>query len=144
GRRLPLRGRLKERGAVLARARRQFETGLASRQGKAIGAALSLVDESGTRHGGLRWQSLGEELTLWLGRLWEADNPYERLAEFWNASPLSGAGLWLPAAVLHLRDPNRFPLWDEASRRGYAGLDDSHGLGGSLAERYRLHGEGVA
>ena len=39
--------------------------------------------------------------------------------------PLPGAGLWLPAAVLHLRDPQRFAPWGEAVRQGYATLDDA-------------------
>src|SRR5262249_12975488 len=66
------------------------------------------------------------------------------LEEFWRADPVPGAGLWLPAAVLHLRDPGRFTPWGEAVRQGYALLDDSAGPGEPAAVRYRLFNEGVA
>ena len=66
------------------------------------------------------------------------------LASFWEADPLRGGGLWLPAAVLHLRDPQTFNPWNDAVRQGYATLDDALDGAGSSAERYRLFNEGVA
>src|SRR5205823_8523189 len=63
---------------------------------------------------------------------------------FWDADPIPGAGLWLPAAVLHLRDPQAFAPWGDAVRRGYATLDDALDAAGPPAERYRLFNEGVA
>ena len=66
------------------------------------------------------------------------------LTDFWTADPLPGAALWLPAAVLHLRDPQHFAPWDEDIRAGYAALDDSAGGAEPAAERYRLFNEGVA
>jgi 5-methylcytosine-specific restriction protein B len=142
--RLPLRERLKERGADLARAQAELEAGLAQRDGKRIGTALAAADPVGAGRSPLDWGKHGEELTLWVGRLWEAADPYPILADFWDADPLPGAGLWLPAAVLHLRDPQTFSPWDEDSRRGFASLEDSAGEGGPAAERYRLFNEGVA
>ena len=75
-----------------------------------------------------------------MGRLWEADDPYHTLADFWAADPIPGAGLWLPAAVLHLRDPQRFAPWDEGVR---AATPRSTTAWAPLppAERYRLFNE---
>ncbi len=92
----------------------------------------------------LDWGEHAETLTLWVGRLWETDDPYRTLAAFWAAEPLPGAGLWLPAAVLHLRDPQNFAPWDEDLRATYAMLDDSAGGDEAPTERYRLFNEGVA
>ena len=140
-----MRDRLKERGEAIARARETLEAGLSQRDGVRIGAALADADPAGAGRGAvaLDWSAHGETLTLWAGRLWEADDPYPILASFWEADPLPGAGLWLPAAVLHLRDPQRFAPWGEAARRGYATLDDALDAAGSAAERYRLFNEGV-
>ena len=140
----PLRDRLKERGEVIARAQEMLEAGLSQRDGVRIGAVLADADPAGAARSVLDWPAQGETLTLWAGRLWEADDPYPILASFWEADPLPGAGLWLPAAVLHLRDPQRFAPWGEAARRGYATLDDALDAAGSAAERYRLFNEGVA
>jgi MoxR-like ATPase len=141
-RRLPLRERLKSRGQALAAAQELLESGLAARDGKRIGDALATADPTGAARAPLDWGAHGEMLTLWAGRLWEADDPYPLLSDFWEADPLPGAGLWLPAAVLHLRDPQRFLPWDDELRRGYALLDDSIAVG-PPSERYRLHNEGA-
>jgi hypothetical protein len=139
---VPLRDFLKERGPALADAQRQFESGLARQDAKAIFAALAAADPSGAGPAAFDPDVDGEALTLWAGRLWAADDPYPVLAELWQASPLPGAGLWLPAAALHLRDPQRYHPYNEDVRRGYATLDDS--AGGAAAERYRLFNEGVS
>jgi MoxR-like ATPase len=142
--RVPLRERLKERGEAIARAQQQLEAGLARRDGKEIGAALAVADPSGSGRSPLDWGMHGETLTLWVGRLWEAENPLPVLTAFWEADPIRGAGQWLPAAVLHLRDPQRFFPWNEEVRRGYATLDDAADGAASPAERYRLFNEGIA
>ena len=142
--RLPLRERLKDRGQTLARGQEQMETALANSDGKGIGDALAAANLEGCLRSPLDWGEHAETLTLWVGRLWESDDPYRTLAAFWNADPLPGAGLWLPAAVLHLRDPQNFAPWDEAIRAAYAALDDSAGGDHPAAERYRLFNEGVA
>jgi hypothetical protein len=108
-----------------------------------LGAALGLVDPNGCRSAQVDWEADAEALVRWTGRLWQADDPYERLAEFWQADPLPGAGLWLPVTVLHLRDPMQFHTWDDFSRRGHACLDDAADFAASLAERYRVFNEGV-
>src|SRR5262249_4212946 len=63
---------------------------------------------------------------------------------FWARAPVPGAGLWLPAAVLHLKDARRFLPWGEEVRQGYALLDDGADLGDAPAERYRLFNDGAA
>ena len=140
----PLRERLKDRGETVARAQEELEAGLAHRDGLRIGAALTDADPAGAGRSALAWSAHGEMLTLWVGRLLEADDPYPILAAFWEADPLPGAGLWLPTVVLHLRDPQRFAPWGDAVRQGYAALDDALDAAGSAAERYRLFNEGVA
>ncbi len=142
--RLSLRERLKDRGAALARGQEQMETALARCDGKLLGDALATADPHGCMRSPLDWGEQAETLTLWVGRLWETDDPYRTLADFWAADPIPGAGLWLPAAVLHLRDPQNFAPWDEAVRAGYAPLDDSLSIEEPPAERYRLFNEGVA
>ena len=140
----PLRDRLKGRGAAIAHAQEEMEAGLGQNDGARIGEALRDADPTGAGRSALDGAAHGEKLTLWAGRLWEADDPYPILEAFWQADPLPGAGLWLPAAVLHLRDPQRFAPWGEAVRRGYAALDDALDGAASAAERYRLFNEGVA
>jgi MoxR-like ATPase len=140
----PLRELLCDRGAVVAAAQEQLEEGLRRRDGKLIGEALAVADPVGAASTPLDWGAHGEELTLWVGRLWENDDPYPILKAFWESDPPAGAGLWLPAAALHLRDPQRFAPWSDEIRRGFACLDDSADLGDPLAERYRLFNQSVA
>jgi uncharacterized protein (DUF2461 family) len=142
--RLPLRERLKDRGQTLARGQEQIESALANSDGKRIGDALATADLEGCLLSPLDWGAHAETLTLWVGRLWETDDPYRTLAAFWAADPLPGAGLWLPAAVLHLRDPQNFAPWSEDARAAYAVLDDSAGGDDPPAERYYLFNEGIA
>ncbi len=139
----PLRQRLKERGEAIAQAQERMEAALAQCDGPGIRAALTAADPSAGRSS-LNWRAHAETLTLWVGRLWETDDPYPLLASFWEADPLPGAGLWLPAGVLHLRDPQAFAPWNEAVRQGHATLDDALDGAGSPAERYRLFNEGAA
>jgi MoxR-like ATPase len=140
----PLRQSLKDRGQALHDARQLAELGLATRDGPTLGAALAVVDSIGAQRSSLRWKANSEALTLWVDRLWEADDPYEVLEIFWRADPIPHAGLWLPAAVLHLRDPRRFQPWNEVIRQGYAAFDDSLDRSAPAWEQYRLFNEGVA
>ncbi len=140
--RVPLRRRLKERGRALQTAREELEAGLKSEDGARLGAALVLAADA-PRQAALDWDRHGEALALWLGRLWEADDPYETLDAFWRSDAIPGAGLWLPTAVLHLKDPRRFHVWDDAARQGYAALGEG-AEEGAAAERYRLFNEGIA
>src|SRR5207237_9828291 len=117
---------------------------LARQDGGALAEALAVADPESVRRAPVDWSAHGEMLTLWIGRLWEADDPQEMLDAFWRTDPIRGAGLWLPAAVLPLQDARRFPLWAENSRRGYALLDDAAVLADLPQERYRLFQEGVA
>jgi MoxR-like ATPase len=141
--RVPLRRRLKERGRALHAARQELEAGLAAEDGARIGSAVLLACET-PPSAAVDWGRYSEALTLWVGRLWEADDPYETLAGLWAADPIPGAGLWLPTAVLHLKDPRRFHVWDEAARQGYAALGEGPEAAGPAVERYRLFNEGIA
>jgi hypothetical protein len=141
--RVPVRDRIKDRGAELARARQQLETALAVRDGAAIVAALAAADPSGAARSRFDGTPHGEELTLWVGRLWEADDPESTLAAFWEADPLPGAGLWLPTAALHLRDPGRFFPWNDDTRGACAVLSDISEAG-PPALRYHLFNEAAA
>ncbi len=127
----------------MADAQQRMERALAARDGKQFALVLADADPEGSASTPIDWGLLGEELTLWIGRLWESDEPLSLLDDFWQREPIPGAGLWLPAAVLHLRDPQRFPLWNDASRAGYARLDDAS-TAGPVAERYRLFCEGMS
>jgi 5-methylcytosine-specific restriction protein B len=142
--RQPLRERLKERGQALAHGQEQMELGLGNCDGKEIGNALVVADIDGCGHSPLDWGAHADTLTLWAGRLWGSDDPYATLSSFWNTSPLPRAGLWLPAAILHLRDPQQFAPWNDTIRSSYAKIDDSDDGDGPPAERYRLFNEGVA
>ena len=68
---------------------------------------------------------------------------YPLLADFWAEDELPGAGLWLPAAVLHLRDPQRWFPFNEEARAALATLEDG-GPADPPAERYRLFNEACA
>jgi hypothetical protein len=142
--RQPLREMLKERGPILAAAQQRLEAGLARADGKALGDALAAADPAGAGPAPLDWGAQAQELAYWVSRLWQAEDPYALLREFWQEEPLPGAGLWLPAAVLHLCDPQRWYPWSTEVRRGWAALDDAPGHGEPAAERYRLFTEGVA
>ncbi|HYT93148.1 MAG TPA: DUF2461 family protein, partial [Gemmataceae bacterium] len=107
------------------------------------GNALAAAGDVTRLHAAVDWARHSEALTLWVGRLWEANDPYEILELFWRADPIPGAGLWLPTAVLHLRDARRFHVWDDAVQQGYAALGDGGEASGSPAERYRLFNEAV-
>jgi len=140
---MPLRRRAQESGRALDRARRGVESALARRSGADIGTALSGMPHAERWLETVDWSAEDEALILWVGRLWEADDPYEILGRFWSSDAIAGAGLWLPAAVLHVRDPRRFHPWDEAARRGFAAVSDAV-CAGPTAERYRVFNEGIA
>jgi uncharacterized protein (DUF2461 family) len=137
-----LRERLRERGQALADAQQAIEPALAARDGKRLGDVLAAADPVGFASSPLDWGKHGEELTLWIGRLWENSDHLDILERFWQSDPLPGAGLWLPAAVSHLKDPQSYPLWNDAIRAGLARIDDSANHG-PAAERYALFCETV-
>jgi hypothetical protein len=140
--RLPLRRRLKQQGRALHEARQQLKVGVAAGDGTRLAAALTVADPDGARRAPIDWSA--EALAQWVGRLWETDDPYEALHDFWGGDPIPGAGLWLPAAVLHLRDPRRFQPWSEAARAALAQLAFRAPASESPVEEYRLFNEAVA
>jgi hypothetical protein len=141
---LSLRRRVKERGRELRDAGRQLEKGLAAQNVLQIGSSLVLADPAGAARSRLRWRAHAEAVLCWTGRLWEAGDPYETLEAFWRTDPIPGAGLWLPGAVLHLKDAQHFQPWNETTRQGFALLDDGATDGESTAECYRLFNNGIA
>jgi MoxR-like ATPase len=140
--RTALRARLRERGRELAEARGRLKAGLADADGDLLRRALEVADPESARQAQIDWAGQGGALAAWLGRLRDAADPFAVLAEFWRAQPVSGAGLWLPAAALHLRDPYQFPAWPDAVRQGFALLDDA-GEEPCPAACYRLFAAGA-
>jgi uncharacterized protein (DUF2461 family)/broad-specificity NMP kinase len=139
-----LRLRLKKRGRELQQAREGLEAGLAVQDSVRLRAALRVVDPISIERAKIDWERFAEELTLWIGRLWEADDGYEALDRFAKADPIPGAGPWLPASVLHLKDPSRFLPGDEKTRRASAILDDALTGIDSTLTRYRLANDALA
>src|SRR2546423_1230252 len=93
--RTPLRRLLKERGAALHAARGQLEAGLKDQDAAQVLAALLVADPS------LRAPRPSEDVLLWIGRLWEADEPYEALDRFDRSDFATQVELALAPAVLH-------------------------------------------
>ncbi len=139
-----LRELLKVRGQALADGQQRLEEGLARRDGKVLGDALAAADPHGAGRSPLDWGAHAEMITLWVGRLWESDDPYPLLADFWKADPLPGAGLWLPCAVLHLRDPQAYAPYADSQRQAHALLDEGLLAADPPSERYRLFNEALA
>lgn len=142
--RLPLRRRLKQRASALHEARLELKAGAMAGDGRRILAALASADAAGAQRAPLDCDTHAEPLAQWVGRLWEADDPYEMLDAFAHADPVPGAGLWLPAAILHLKAPNRFHAWNETARSAVAALDGRPAFEGPVSLEYRLFNEGVA
>jgi hypothetical protein len=142
--RRPVRGLIKARCTVVAHAKNKLETGLAANDAASLKAALNESDPISARGSRVRWKRDEAALCAWLRRLWEADEPYAALEDFWRADPVRGAGLWLAPALLHLREPSEFQPWDAASRRGFSLLDDAADQGEPPWVRYRVFNEGVA
>ncbi len=140
-----LREQLKQRGQALSSAQGRLAQALARCDGPDLLAVLAEADPDSAARSPLDPVRDAEALILWVGRLWETPDPAlpTVLAAFWQADPIPGAGLWLPPAVLHLRDPQAFPPWSEGLRAGHATLEDGPATG-RPADDYALFREGVA
>ena len=102
--RYPLRKRLKEQGKQLTSGKDEFQSALEKGEDALV---------------------TGWRIPLpWLERLWRDSDPEKVLEEFWNAASLQSLPRPLPVRILHLRDPKRFPRWEEPERRMLALLDD--------------------
>jgi len=124
-----VRGNLKEHGRALAVAQDALRQALQDHDAKAVLEALAVVGRGRI--------SPSPAVVDWASRLWHAEDPYPLLAAFWQQPPFAGAGLWWPAAVLHLRDPLCYMPWSEAHRHAHARLDDGIVPGDPPAEQYR-------
>ncbi len=139
-----LRERLKERGQELARAQELLRAGLSRQDAKQVGLALAMSDPIGAGRAPLDWGEHAGLALLWVSQFWETEEPEPLLCAFWQQAPLAGAGLWLPAAVLHLRDPQRFALFNEEVRQGLIRLDESFCPALPPEDGYRLANESLA
>lgn len=143
--RVPLRQRLKDRGQALADARQQLFTGLKANDAGRIAAAIAVADP--TRRRPIDWELHAPLLLPRIDRLLHADDPLAELPGFDRQAELCGAGRWLAAAVLHLRAPQEFPVWDDAARGGSGLVNDDSGddyvtfaeAVKALCDRYRMH-----
>ncbi len=112
--RTPLKKRSAEHTAALANAREEFEAaraaGDAARAARAAGVAVEKALHN-------RLPELAEKLRA----VRAPDDLPAALADDF----LGETGVALAAAILHLRQPNRFPAWTESARRGLAALDDA-------------------
>jgi 5-methylcytosine-specific restriction enzyme B len=131
----PLRERLKAHLPTRTEGRARLEAALQAQDAAGVREALRSL---GSGSDGIHDEALLE----WAGRLWAAADPGPVLAGYWQTATLLGGGPWLPAAVLHLRDPRLFPMWDDDARRGLAVIDDGYDPAGPAAEGYRLFAEG--
>jgi len=140
-----LRDKLKQRGQALSMAQRRLAQALARCDAAEILAVLAEADPESAARAPIDAAGDAEAIILWVGRLWETPEPAlpTVLAAFWQADPIPGAGLWLPPAVLHLRDPQGYPPWSEALRTGYATVEDAVATG-RPADDYAVYREGVA
>lgn len=143
--RVPLRQRLKDHGKRHADARDQLIAGLKANDPERVAAALAAY---GCRDGkpAPAWDFHGPTLLPRIDRLFHVDKPMAELPAFMTQAELAGVGRWLAAAVLHLRDPKLWPLWDDAAFAGLRHLDDAADdyplvaeAVAALCERYRMH-----
>lgn len=142
---ISLREHLKHRGEALTRAQHKLAEGLHAGNPGMLSAALAEADPTGWERADVAWSEHGETLLSWARQLWEGSPATlsRRLQSFWQSDPLPGAGLWLPAALLHLRDPLQYRIWNEPVRKGYALIDDAVAFVNDPAESYRLFNEGM-
>ena len=131
----PLRERLKAHLPTRIDGHARLEAALQAQDAAAVREALRTL---GPGSDGIHDEALLE----WAGRLWAAADAFPVLAEYWQTATLLGGGPWLPAAVLHLRDPRHFPAWDDDARRGLAVIDNGYDPAAPTAEGYRLFAEG--
>ena len=109
------------------------------RQG--IGRASAVADPEGSGRSPLDWAASARP-TLWVGRLWEGADP-DRDAGRVLGPTRPGAGLWLPAAVLHLHDPHALPPGTRPAPATPASTTAFDAEPPGLAD-YALYNEGVA
>jgi hypothetical protein len=140
----PLPQRVSRQSKLFEAARTQLEKGLHDGNADLIREALTEADPSLSKRLAMLPSYEHDALAIWIGRLWEADKPFEMLSTYIAADALPLCGFSLAIAALSLRDPLRFPPWNEEIRRGFSILDDAADRGEALSERYQLFVEGAA
>jgi MoxR-like ATPase/uncharacterized protein (DUF2461 family) len=134
----PLRATVKTHGRQHALAKADLEVALRHGDLARLVPALAALDPVGALRLPTQRPGLLGRLVEWVQRLWLADDVYAELTAFWQAEPLPGAGLWLPAVVLHIRAATQFALWDDASRAGLRQVCAAARADLPPAESYRL------
>jgi hypothetical protein len=130
---IPLRRRLRKHGTMIAEARLELKMGIELDDANRAIAALCMLDgrlEKAAR----AWDPAA--LLQWIAWIWHDDDPLSEIAACERES--AGAGRALTAAVLHVRSPEQYPLWDRDAAAGLARLADAS------VDTYRLYAEALA
>ncbi len=130
----PLRERLKAKRQSEATIRDELTRAIAATDAAGVRAALDMAD---VPNASIHDDSLMDVTTA----LWNTDFPEDLLTDIWGSGQLLGVGLSFPVAILHLRNADEFPPWDDVTRHGLATLDDGYNPIGPPAEGYRLYRE---
>lgn len=138
----PMEARLREHAARIATARHGLQAALSLEDGPAAIAALESID-AGLSISARAWDAAA--LLQWIAWIWNDDDPLAELAACERES--AGASRCLTSAVLHLRYPDRFPLWDRAAAAGLSRIADGPAddyfqfteAVSALCNRYGLH-----
>lgn len=132
---LPLRERLKTHLPVLQNSQATLAHALATGHAETLRQALRTLGRGDeTMH--------DDALIEWTQRIWQAEEPLDALNDYWRNASLLGGGPWLPAAILHLKDPRTYPLWNDDARQGLARLDDGYDPHAAPLHAYPLFVEG--
>lgn len=130
----PLRERLKAHRQSISAIRAQIEAGLQTDNTNLIRTALSEAEVPNA--------SIHDDALMDCVRaLWQTDFPDDVLAAMWSSGPLLGIGLSFPVGILHLKDADHFPPWDDVTRQGLALWDEGFQPMGPPTEGYRLYRE---
>ncbi|MCX7667013.1 MAG: DUF2461 family protein [Gemmataceae bacterium] len=134
---IPLKDRLKGYSRTLLSARAELFTAVKNEDALSARRAISQI-----------YPNLGdieqiheETFFKWTQRLLFDAEPNQVLAELWRAGQLVGFGLGLPVAILHIRDPRTYHLWNESTRKALAYLHDGFFLQNPVFENYLIYQE---
>lgn len=138
----PIELRLCEHSARIASARRALVAALEAEDGHGAIAALESLDAR-LSVSARAWDPAA--LLKWIAWIWNDEDPLAEVAACEREA--AGAGRYLTSAILHLRYPDQFPLWDRSAAAGLArivdGTADTYRFYAeaitAICERYRLH-----
>lgn len=110
---------VRDHAARIATARHGLQAALSLEDGSAAIAALESLD-CRLSMSARAWDS--GALLQWIAWIWNDDDPLSEVAACERES--AGASRCLTSAVLHLRFPDRFPLWDRLAAAGLERISD--------------------